>query len=206
METQKIIIGRQLFYLCMMLFVSSCDTGMIHVFEGTMYVQQNRTNEAIRAFTRASSDPASRFYGRYGLASLYASMGETETAVSMFTALLTDLQDLYKAEPQQYKDLLYRSYYNRGICQYSLQNFSAAAESFRLALQTDSRQWDAKYNLELSLLAHMKKKGSASGAARLDLQKGSSKNQVLLEYIRQKETDRWKSQQWKAGEDTGADY
>jgi len=204
-------VGPALFIFSFILMSLSCSSdglGSYYTFLGTLEAKKNQSSQAIASFSQAAavSSPENRRYAQYGLATLYADMGEYQAALALFEALVQDLTKEAAETKGPARELLYRSWYNRGLCFYALEDFDAAAEAFRSALLIDGSRWNAKQNLELSLLAKTKKRGSATSAGAISTEKRPVPNPVLFEYIRQKEMDRWKSQQWKSTEESSIDY
>lgn len=182
--------------------------GAYYSLMGTLQAKEKQNAQAIGYFSKAaaSSFPESRLYARYGLATLYADMGESHAALVLLDEIVQELSNEKTEHKGPEKELLYRVLYNRGLCLYTLEEFEKAAASFRSALLVDSSRWNAKRNLELSLLAHVKKRNSAVSAGAVSAEKKDLPNPVLFDYIRQKEMDRWKNQQWKGTEESAIDY
>ncbi|HRU28219.1 MAG TPA: tetratricopeptide repeat protein [Treponema sp.] len=204
-------IASALFVLGFILMSLSCSSngmGSYYTFVGTVQAKDKQTSRAIASFSQATalSAPEHRLYARYGLATVYADMGENRAAIALFDGIIQELSKDGSEPRGPFKELLYRTQYNRGLCFFALEDFDEAAAAFQAALLVDGSRWNAKRNLELSLLAKTKKHGSAASAGAVAAQKQSVPNPVLLEYIRQKEIDRWKSQQSKGTEEDSIDY
>ncbi|AEJ20487.1 tetratricopeptide repeat protein [Gracilinema caldarium] len=202
------------FLLCIVGFILmnfSCSldgVGMYYTFLGTLQAKNKQNVQAIASYSQAiaSTSPESRRYARYGLATVYADMGESRSAITLYDGIIHELSDEGLPTKGPEKELMYRALYNRGLCLYGLEDFDGAVEAFRSALLIDGSRWNAKRNLELSLLAKTKKRGSAASAGAVSTIQQNLPNPVLFEYIRQKEIDRWKSQQSKSSEESSIDY
>jgi Ca-activated chloride channel family protein len=101
---------------------------------------------------------------------------------------------------------LFRSRYNSGIARYRAGDFAGAAADFRRALETDGSRQDAKRNLELSLRMLSRKSASATSVAPLGRREAGAEPKVLFDFIREKESDRWRSREWKGDSSSAADY
>jgi tetratricopeptide (TPR) repeat protein len=195
-------------FILMSLSCSSDGVGSYYTFLGTLEAKKKQSSEAIASFSQAAASRSAenRRYARYGLATVYADMGESQAALTLFEGIIKELSQEGSEPKGPERELLYRSWYNRGLCFYALEDFNSAAEAFRSALLVDASRWNAKRNLELSLLAETKKRGSAASAGAVSTVKQNLPNPVLFDYIRQKEVDRWKSQQGKSSEESSIDY
>jgi Ca-activated chloride channel family protein len=116
---------------------------------------------------------------------------------------------------KRYRDIAFRIHYNAGIVYYNAGNIENAVRHFRLALLADPSRVEAKRNLELSLarLPDERSLGAGSSMTAHRLSENNSRdaerkgNEVLFDFIQQKEEDRWKSWAWQGGEtDSALDY
>jgi Ca-activated chloride channel family protein len=115
------------------------------------------------------------------------------------------------ASVEENRELIYRSRYNSGIIRFTNGDFQGAAADFKRALEVDGSRVDAKLNFELSMLSLTQKKESAQVRT---TQKGSvtgndsrRKSEILFNFVRQKESNRWKSWDFTGETDTdGPDY
>jgi Ca-activated chloride channel family protein len=186
--------------LLLLLFATSCSgvSGKLLVIEANFLNSQGRFTEAITQYTRALEYEDAAPYAEYGLGSVYLSMGEEESALENFEKAANMLDSL---PPVSNRELRYRVCYNMGVAQFSVGNFSGAADSFRDALKIDGRKIEAKRNLELSILS----------TARQTTTSGEHKENeglsALFDYIRQKELAQWTNREWQPEEDnTEPDY
>jgi Ca-activated chloride channel family protein len=174
--------------------------------EGNMLAARGSYAEAIGAYTQARSQEESAPYAEYGIGLVYLSMEAWEAALERFDAALE------KAGADG--ELIYRIRYNAGVARFEERDFSGAAADFRGALEADRSRVEAKRNLELSLLSEEQQPPQAptaaqSGEGGVDGGNGGEGEgrETLFTYLRQKEQDRWKSQDWGGSDPvTSADY
>jgi Tfp pilus assembly protein PilF len=128
-------------------------------------------------------------------------MGQDEAALARFSEAEEN------ASVEANRELVYRSRYNSGIISFTNGDFEEAALDFKRALEVDGSRIDAKLNFELSMLSLMQEKESAHVRT---TQKGSvtendnrRKSEILFNFVRQKESNRWKS--WDFAGETGTD-
>jgi len=189
-----------LFPLLLLLLATSCSniSGKLLVIEANFLSSQGRYTEAVDKYTKALEYEDAAPYAEYGLGSVYLSMGEEEAALDNFAKAGNMLDSL---PPTSNRELRYRVYYNMGVAQFSGENFSGAADSFRDALKIDGKRTEAKRNLELSILSTARQ-NTISGENRQN--EGLS---ALFDYIRQKEHAQWTNREWQPEDDsTEPDY
>jgi Ca-activated chloride channel family protein len=174
------------------------------LLRGNFFNTQGMYTEAILAYLEALEFPETAPYAEYGLGSVYLSLDEGAAALQHFTAAEEKLTALLR---EDHRELIYRIYYNRGVVRFHAGDFSAAADQFRTALETDGSRIEAKRNLELSLLSMARQSSLAASSVSLNLQEQQKGPQVLFDYIRRKEQDQWKSREWAEDTDfAGPDY
>ncbi|GAB1481858.1 hypothetical protein MASR2M78_06730 [Treponema sp.] len=190
--------------LLFLAFFSSCSyvTDRATLMEGSFLFKQAKEKEAIAAYLRVSDSKELGAYGDFGLASVYLSLGELDAALGRLASIE---EDLARSSPAK-SPLLYSTRYNSGIVQYRAGNIEKAASAFRRALEIDGSQTDAKRNLELCLRLLSRKSTNASSAAPLGKKEAGNEPRVLFDFIREKESDRWKSREWKAESPSAMDY
>jgi Ca-activated chloride channel family protein len=190
--------------LIIIILLGSCSQvpGKLRVMEGSFLNSWGMPTEAIAAYLDARSYTQSAPYAEYGLGLIYLSLDEGEAARERFSAAEEALEEL---GGEGHGELIYRLHYNAGIISFQQGDFSGAAEEFRRALEAASGHIEAKRNLELSLLSlAQRQSAAASPLAGGGMDQGQ---QVLLDYVRQKEQDRWKSREWvEAAAEPGPDY
>jgi Ca-activated chloride channel family protein len=135
-------------------------------------------------------------------------MDENDAALSRY-----ELAEENLLNSKEHRELRYRLQLNTGIIHFEEGDYSAAADFFRNALETDGSRLDAKRNLELSLLAMSYNQSgqsetvSSSGQtvpARSET--ANAANSALFDYLRLKEQEQWKSE-WAGDSGSGSlDY
>ncbi|MDR2481592.1 MAG: tetratricopeptide repeat protein [Spirochaetaceae bacterium] len=184
-----------------------CDSlkGKLKIAAGNFYYSQGVYNKAVGAYLDAIDYPATAAYANYALGSAYLSLEQPEAALERFARAEDSFPDI----PVNH-DLLYRIRYNSGIAQFQRGEYKEAALCFRRALEVDNSMRNAKRNLELCLIyLNMNQQISDinNNQTRTVLSnEKNDRNEIIFDYIRQKETDKWKSWEWIGEEDTGPDY
>jgi Ca-activated chloride channel family protein len=104
---------------------------------------------------------------------------------------------------EQHRELAYRIHYNAGLAYYHAKKPEEAAWEFRQALLVNPNRIEAKRNLEISLAQLENKSGMETSEIKTarPVQEGTSRgDSVLFDFIRQKETNRWKNWAWQGEE------
>jgi Ca-activated chloride channel family protein len=187
---------------CALLGSCAGNRERLAVMEGNMLAGRGQAREATASYLRGTEHPAVAPYADYGLGAVYLSLGETEGSLRRLAAA----EAAAAAIGSPARELLFRSRYNAGVARYRSGDFSGAAADFRRALEADGSRKVAKRNLELSLRMLSRKSASATSAAPLGRRDAANEPKVLFDFIREKESDRWKSREWKADVTTAADY
>ncbi|MDR1428797.1 MAG: tetratricopeptide repeat protein [Spirochaetaceae bacterium] len=183
---------RKLLIAVLVVACSGCAGGVrekLLIMEGNFHLSSGRYNQAIAAYMNAlalSGTP----YGEFALGTAYLAMNEDAAALERFDKAKRGLAQ----NSEKDRELLYRIVYNTGIIYFEAGDYGEAAGAFRNALQYDSRRAGAKRNLELSLLSLSRDAAAAPDASRMENVE-SGEGDTLLEYIRQKERERWKSRE-----------
>jgi Ca-activated chloride channel family protein len=160
--------------------------------------------EAMLAYLEALEYEDAAPYAEYGLGSVCLALDEQAAALRHFAAAEEKLTDMLR---ENHRELIYRINYNRGVVCFHAGDFAAAADQFRVALETDSGRIEAKRNLELSLLSMASQSPGAASSLSLSNDEEDGGSKALFEYIRRKEQDQWKSREWSGEADfTGPDY
>ncbi|GHV83166.1 hypothetical protein AGMMS50212_05060 [Spirochaetia bacterium] len=179
--------------------------GKLKIAGANFYYSRGMFVESIGSYVEALNYPDVEAYAEYGLGSAYLALEQNDAALVRFNAAEE------KALADGNRELLYRIRYNSGVARFKSGDLPGAAADFKHALESDSGRVAAKLNLELCMLSLLMQRESA--VVRVT-QKGSvtedserRKREILFNFIRQKETDKWKSYEW-SGEstDTGPDY
>lgn len=189
---------------CLLLGSCSASVERLALLEANYLAARSSHAAAIEAYLEAVQSEDFSAYGEYGLATLYLGMGEYTAALEGFDHAGERISN--KPEAAVHKELQYRIAYNRGIALFQESAFEAAAEAFRKALELDPARFEAKRNLELSLLSQNRTRTTSSGAASLDIRDDAGPSDTVFDYIREKEEERWKSREWTAEADAGLDY
>ncbi|MDR1468592.1 MAG: VWA domain-containing protein [Spirochaetaceae bacterium] len=205
------------------------------LLEGNFFVTRNMLSEAEASYTRSRSLASSGDipYTLYALGSARLldegespPKDEADSAVIAFFeqahALITTdaagtdaagdpaAEDFRHGHGERYRELAYRIHYNSGVAHYHAGNAEEAAREFRQALLVNPGRIEAKRNLEISLVLLESKntvETSEVKSARPVREGISRGNSVLFDFIREKETGRWKSWAWQGGEgDSSLDY
>lgn len=195
---KKIII-----ILLSLLFLSctSKQNIMIKNFLGTQNYQSKNYNAAIEKFysicdeklsdTTISSEKLSD-YAKYNLALTYLQLGEKDEASIKFT-------ELKNSDIKKIKSL---SSYQLGVLSFKNNNYKLALSEFKNAIQTESDFLEAKINYEICLrLLENEPMENTS------LQKTQSPNdKTIMDYIKEKEVQLWKSKNKEQSKKAPYDY
>ena len=188
--------------------LSSCSSaqGALALLNGNYLLSRGRYAEAIAAYAKTQSSPVLGAYADLALGVSYLALGENGAALQKFFSAQAAAQKLAAQGDGSHAELAYRSWYNSGIARYQLGDFSGAAEDFKQALLIDKGRIEAKRNLELSLQSVFRKGSPAASQAPLEIGSSDGVQRGLFDYIRRKESDRWKSREWTAEASDGPDY
>jgi len=180
-------------------FLSSCSEGKILLLHANYLNVMGKYDDAITPYLKALNYEESAPYAEYGLGLAFYQLDEGKAALNRYK----DSHKLLEKLPSnEHRELRYRNYYNSGVIFFEEGDYHSAAESFKDALRTDPRRMDAKRNLELSLM-------SISMEINTNDRTGNREEsrEVLFEYLRQDEEQKWKSREWAPEENyTGPDY
>jgi tetratricopeptide (TPR) repeat protein len=177
----------------------------LELVKGNISFSRGKYAEAAAAYIEALKDPGAAPYASYALGNVYFAMEQNEAALYRYAEAEKN------AHERENRELVYRSRYNSGIVRFADGDFEAAAADFRRALEADGSRVETKVNFELSLLQLMRKKEDSQVRT---TQKGSvkederrRKSEILFNFVRQKEADRWKSWDFTVeNEEAGPDY
>jgi Ca-activated chloride channel family protein len=195
---KKIIIV--LIFLTLMCGCSRMS-GKLLIMDGNFQNARGMYARAISSYMRARSYPEAAPYSEFGLGSVYFSLGEERAALDRFAEAETMLESF---SPAVTRELHYRIHYNTGVVLFSEGDFSGAIDSFRNALKVDGGKKEAKRNLELSIRSLARENTSAGGRNDGENENDNENESMtaLFEYLRQKESNQWKSREWQKEEDT----
>ncbi|GMO49986.1 MAG: hypothetical protein Ta2G_07270 [Termitinemataceae bacterium] len=195
------------FTLIIMASLCGCSEakGKMKLVLGNFYFSRGMYIEAVGAYLEAVNYESEASYAEYALGCSYLAMEQSEAALSRFQNAEK------KAVLEEKKELIYRIRYNCGVVRFKTGDMLGAATDFKRALIADGSRMSAKLNLELSTLSLLRQNESAEVRT---TQKGSvtndddrRKREILFNYVRQKETDKWKSWEWSGEtDDSTQDY
>jgi Ca-activated chloride channel family protein len=137
------------------------------------------------------------------MGSVYYTMGEEKAALNRFSRALDLLE---KFPPDINRELRYRIHYNTGVVLFGKGDFTGAAVSFREALRTDGGNVDATRDLELSVKSHTRRQARGGGNNPGQNENRSESMVILMDYIKRKELNQWRSRTWQEEETSGPDY
>jgi Ca-activated chloride channel family protein len=187
--------------------LASCTQlpGKLRIIEGGFHHARGHYLDAIEVYREALDYPAAAPYAEYGLGVIYLTLNEDEEAANHFEAAARFLDNEAEFPPSEHRELRCRIHYNTGIIHFQRGDYAAAAAGFRRALEADGSNIDAKRNLELSLLSPDRRNQDNSSLNKASKTFGGG--DILFDYIRQKEREKWKSRAWAADESpSGPDY
>ncbi|MCL2184832.1 MAG: VWA domain-containing protein [Treponema sp.] len=182
------------------LFFSSCTEGKLLLLEANYLNSRGRYEEAITPYQKALNHEDAAPYAEYGLGLALYSLDAGNDAKIHYG---NSQKILGQESNNEHRELRFRNHYNLGVILFEEGEFQSAAEAFKEALRADPRKADAKLNLELSLMSISMETNSKNN--RTDNQE--EQREILYEYLRQEEEQKWKSREWSPEEDyTGPDY
>lgn len=183
-----------IFCVFSLLSFTSCSPrveGAAKILSGTWSWNQQKWADATSCFLNVSEsalacdDKELNEYAVFNLGATYLSMNEDEAALKRF-------KEISENAP---KELRYSAFYNMGIIHYKKTDYESAAEYFKKALCVDSKQREAKINLELSIRnANAKEKVSEdleSSASKLS--QPSDMGDSIFNRIRENDMNQWRS-------------
>jgi Ca-activated chloride channel family protein len=186
----------------MMILLSGCSESKILLIEANYLSSQGRYDEAIIPYQKALNYEDSAPYAEYGLGLTFYSLDEGKAALKRFDSSQKML-GAFSAGAEEHRELRFRNNYNSGIVFFFFGDFNSAADAFRTAFRADPRRVEAKHNLELSLMSIVKETAENN---RPDQAQQETK-EILFDYLRQNEQQKWKSREWMPEENsTGPDY
>ena len=190
-----------LFSIAAFLFLSSCSEGKLLLMEANYLNSRGRYDEAIVPYQKALNYEDAAPYAEYGLGLTFHSLDESKAALTRYGNSQKMLENILTGE---HRELRYRNKYNSGIVLFEEGDFHSAAAAFKDALRTDPRKIEAKRNLELSLLSIERANDKEN---QNDTQQENKTREILFEYLRQQEQQKWKSREWTPEEkQAGPDY
>jgi Ca-activated chloride channel family protein len=178
---------------------TSCSEGKLLLLEANYLNAMGRYDDALTPYFKALSHEDSAPYAEYGLGLAFYQLDEGKAALTRYG---DSHKLLEKYSSNEHRELRYRNHYNSGVVFFEEGDYQSAVDSFKEALRTDPKRLDAKRNLELSLM-------SISMETNMESRTGNREEsrEVLFEYLKQDEQQKWKSREWAPEENfTGQDY
>lgn len=122
-------------------------------------------------------------YFYYNLGNVYTSLGEYPSAMEAWDKAALSREPL----------LLFDIYFNQGLLEYQLGHYDNAYNMFREALKINSRDIDAKINLEISLkkINASLKGGRSPVKTDRNGEESSDETKRILDYVKRKEGVTW---------------
>ena len=117
-----------------------------HVEQGNVQFKAGKPDEALKLYDKALNDdgladPQARASAEFNRGAAFSALGKTDEAGQAFL----------EATKSKDSGLRARAFYNLGNTFFKGEKFSEAIEAFKRSLVLDSRNNDAKWNLELAL-------------------------------------------------------
>jgi Ca-activated chloride channel family protein len=185
--------------ITVLLLFTSCSEGKLLLLEANYLTAMGRYDDALVPYLKALNHEDSAPYAEYGLGLTFYMLDEGKAALKRYG---DSHQLLEKYSSNEHKELRYRNHYNSGIILFEEGDYRSAAASFKEALRADPKRLDAKRNLELSLMSISMETNTQSRTGNRE-----ENREILFEYLRQDEQQKWKSKEWSPEENfTGPDY
>jgi tetratricopeptide (TPR) repeat protein len=184
----------------MLLLLTSCSANWtaLEVWRGNTLFRKGEDALALLRYFQALERPAGRTWAawiRYDIGSSYVSLGELEPGIRVLDEVLEEIGTAEMRTRWQRK-LFFRTRFNRAAAAYERGAYSEAARGFAAALQIQPESWDAKVNLELSLLEQAQRPAApVQRQASPEAADVSEESRKVLEQISQKEVPSWVSSQ-----------
>ncbi|WP_461246716.1 VWA domain-containing protein [Treponema sp. R6D11] len=185
--------------IIVLLFFTSCSDGKLLLLQANYLNVLGRYDEALASYSKALNYEDSAPYAEYGLGLTFYQLDEEKAALNRYS---DSRKLLEKYSSNEHRELRFRNSYNSGVIYFEEGDYHSAADSFKEALRTDPRRLDAKRNLELSQMSISMETNTESKTGNRE-----ASREILFEYIKQDEQQKWKSREWTPEENyTGPDY
>ena len=184
---------------------SGCSNKTWEILDGTYAWHKKDYRKAVSRFmdvksqAEEKSDTEILDYSLYDLGTAYLMIGEDEAAMEKFLALS-------ETAPQ---NLRYSAYYNAGIVAHKNQDYQAAKEYFRKAIEIDNSRLEAKINMELSMqMAENKVNQNESQAIPASQQEKSPPDieNAIFQHIKENDQKQWKNSESTQSQNLAEDY
>jgi Ca-activated chloride channel family protein len=180
--------GKSLILIAALIF-TSCSEGRLLLLEANYLFSRERYEEAVVPYQKALEYEDSAPYAEYGLGLTLYLLDEENSALGRF---INSKKILDTLSVNEHRELRYRNFYNSGIIYFEEENYASAAEAFKEALRINPGRIDAKRNLEITIMSinmEPKQETPADGGR-------NETREILFDYIKQQEQQRWKSGEW----------
>ena len=186
-------------------FFTGCTSETFSVLKGSYAYHQEQYRSAVAAFkdaverAKAEDNQMILDYALYNLGTTYAAMEESQAAEKYFAAI----------SDQAPASLRFAACYNAGVLAHKNGNYEEAQENFRKALEIDSRNLDAKINLELSIQVSEDSARQNQSSAIQGSQDKSEKDDMeksIFEHIKENDQKQWKNSEPNASQASANDF
>ncbi|MBQ0052204.1 MAG: VWA domain-containing protein [Treponema sp.] len=185
---------------------TSCHQEQKTVLKGSWNWYQGNYRTATAEFLNASynseEETMSHQYALFGLASTYISMEQYDAAMDRLGQIRT-------GSAWVTPELESAVFYNAGIICQRKNDFSEAAEYFKKAILSDSRNTNAKINLELCQRQNQEKNAAQAETEMQKVSEGSDNSSMqnqIFNLIREQDNKQWKKMQSNQKESNVLDY
>ncbi len=177
--------------LCVFIFMG-CSSNTSQILEGTYAWHQKQYRRSVSCFMNVVSNAredekyTDLYYSLYDLGTVYALLGEDESAMQRFSQIPDDAPDSVR----------YAAYYNAGIIAHKQEKYEEAQNYFRKAIEIDSTKVDAKINMELSmqlLQESVKQKENQAIPAQEEKEDLSDMEKAVFKHIKENDQKQWKN-------------
>jgi len=185
--------------IIILLFFTSCSEGKLLLLQANYLNVLGRYDEAVTPYLKALNYEKAAPYAEYGLGLTFYQLDEGKAALNRYK---DSYKLLEKYSDNEHRELRFRNHYNSGVIYFEEGDYRSAADSFKDALRADPRRLDAKRNLELSQMSISMETNAESRTGNRE-----ESREVLFEYLKQHEQQKWKSREWTPEENySGPDY
>ncbi len=181
----------------------SISPDTIDILKGTYNWNRQNYQESVAAFLEVNTrdqinKSESGQYSRFGLSACYLMQGE-------LNASLTKINEM---DPAVTQNLDFARWYNKGIIFHRKGESSIAAFCFKKALLIDSSNIPAKINLEICLqeASVQEQNGNKERIPVKEEKAPPGANNAIFSLIREKESDKWQTQETTSQESNIIDY
>jgi tetratricopeptide (TPR) repeat protein len=192
-------IALSLMVLAGSLSLVSCERVQVGWFliTGNRHYLEGRYEEAQIAYLKALELKMYEEWVRYNLGNVYYALGERKAA----------LEEWDRAQGAEDSRLRFNVLFNKGVLALEEENWREGEKLFIQALELDPKSYPAKVNLEYAARKIASAQTQASNLqSSFKPQKLNEEGERLLQYIRQKESNRWIASDRLAVEESAEDW